>query len=348
MSINVVNSEKNPEIKVFTLVNSNGMQANLLNVGATLVSLLVPDKNNNLVDVVLGFDNFDYYFNNTCYFGATVGRNSSRVKNAKFSIDGIEYLLDKNEKNNNLHSGFNGYNQRIWEYELHEEDTSVKFSLYSPDGDQGFPGNFKISVTYRLTENNSIEITYNGISDKKTVANMTNHSYFNLNGHDSGTAMNHKLYINASKYVPVDNESIPLGNLAEVKNTPMDFTISKIIGKEIDYDFEQLKLTRGYDHGFVIDKTIKGIEKVATLSGDISDIIMEVYTDCSGIQFYAGNYLEDVKQPGKNNCHYSKRSGICLETGFSPDAINQSNFVSPILNANEIYNSKTIYKFCKK
>jgi len=345
LSISILDSEKNHEIKVFTLVNSNGMKAKLTNLGATIISLFVPDKNNNLVDVVLGFDNPENYFENPCSFGVTVGRNSSRIKEAKFSINGEEYFLDKNENNNNLHSGFNRYGARIWNYELNEEDNSVKFSLISPDGDQGFPGNFNVSVTYKLTEDNGIEIIYNGISDKDTVANMTNHSYFNLNGHDSGTAMNHKLCINAFKYIPVDNESIPLGYLAEVKDTPMDFTEFRTIGDDIDCNFEQLKLTRGYDHGFAIDKSVPGVEKIATLIGDISNITMEVYTDCVGVQFYAGNYIEDVPQIGKNNCIYKHRSGICLETAYFPDAINQPNFASPILKANEIYNTKTIYKF---
>jgi len=345
LSISIFNSKKNSDIKLFTLVNSNGMTAELTNLGATLTSLLVPTADKKLVDVVLGFDNPEDYFDNPCSFGVTVGRNSSRIKQAKFSIDGTEYFLDKNEKSNNLHSGFNRYGTRIWDYEIDETSLAVKFSLISPDGDQGFPGNFKISVTYKLTEDNSIEIIYNGVSDKKTIANMTNHSYFNLNGHNSGTAMNHKLWIKASSYIPVDDESIPLGRLDSVINTPMDFTEFRTIGDDIDCDFEQLKLTRGYDHGFAIDKSEHGIEKIATLVGDISNIIMEVYTDCLGVQFYAGNYIEDVPQIGKDNCLYKHRSGICLETAYFPDAINQPNFVSPILNANEVYNTKTIYKF---
>lgn len=344
MSISILDSKKHSNIKLFTLVNSNGMKAKLTNLGATITSLLIPN-NNNLVDVVLGFDNPEDYFENPCSFGVTVGRNSSRIKGAKFSIDGKEYLLDKNEKNNNLHSGFNRYGTRVWDYEINEENNSVKFSLVSPDGDQGFPGTFKVSVTYKLTEDNAIEIIYNGISDKKTIANMTNHSYFNLNGHNSGTAMNHKLCIKSSKYIPVDSESIPLGTLDSVFNTPMDFTQFRTIGDDIDCDFEQLKLTRGYDHGFAIDKSVSGVEKIATLVGNISNIAMEVYTDCLGVQFYAGNYIEDDKQTGKDNCFYRQRSGICLETAYFPDAINQPNFVSPILNANEVYNTKTIYKF---
>jgi len=331
--------------KLFTLTNSNGMTAKLTNLGAILVSLLVPDSKNNLIDVVLGFDNPEKYFKNNCYFGSTVGRNSNRIKNAKFSINGKEYLLDQNDRTNDLHSGFNGYNTKIWDYEVDEENTSIKFNIVSPDGDQGFPGTFKVSVTYKLTEDNSIEISYNGISDEDTIANMTNHSYFNLNGHDSGTAMNHKLLIKASKYVPVDNELIPLGRLDNVINTPMDFTNFKVIGKEIDSNFEQLKFTGGYDHSFAIDKSIQGIEKIATLVGDISNITMDVYTDCIGVQFYAGNFIEDVPQIGKNDYEYKKRSGICLETGYFPDAINQPNFVSPILKKGEVYNTKTIYKF---
>ena len=334
--------------KLFTLSNSNRMSVKITNYGALVVSIFVPDKNKKIRDVVLGFDNFDDYLVNHCYFGATIGRSGNRTHNASFYINGIEYQLDKNEGNNNLHSGFNGYNKRFWDYEINEENNSVKFNLFSPDGDQGFPGNFNVSVTYTLTDKNELKINYTGFSDKDTIANLTNHSYFNLDGDSFGTALKHSLWLNSTNFVVVDNESIPTGELMNVKNTPMDFTHSKVIGNEIEADFEQLKLTRGYDHSFVIDKKTSGIEKVAVLSGSESGINMEVYTDCLCVQFYAGNYINDVPQIGKNKHLYERRSAICLETGFVPDAINQKNFVSPILRANTKYNSETIYKFILK
>ena len=338
---------ENKNIKMFSITNSNNLTAKLTNFGALLVSLFVPDKNENLDDVVLGFDTLEKYFtNDICYFGSTVGRNSNRVKNASFKLNGITYNLDKNEREkNNLHSGFNPYNKRIWDYSVNENNNSVSFNLISLDGDQGFPGDFNITVTYTLTDNNELKIEYNGKSTKDTIANMTNHSYFNLAGHNNGTAMNQNLWINADKFVEVDNELIPTGKLIEVFNTPMDFTTSKKIGNEINSNFEQLNLTGGYDHCYVINKTQNGIEKIAILSDENSGRTMEIYTDAIGVQFYAGNFIENNKVIGKENCIYQNRSGICLETGFLPDSMNQENFVSPVLKAKEIYNTTTIYKF---
>lgn len=339
---------KNGDIaKVFTLTNSNNVTAKLTNFGAVLISLFVPDKNGNADDVVLGFDTLEkYYTNDICYFGSTVGRNSNRVKDAKFTLNGITYNLDKNERNkNNLHSGFNPYNERLWNYTVNEKNNFVEFSLLSPDGDQGFPGNFNISVTYTLTNENELKIEYKGKCDKDTVANMTNHSYFNLGGHNKGTAMNQTLYINSDKFLEVDNELIPTGNLIDVTNTPLDFRTPKKLSLDIDKDCEQLKFTGGFDHSFAINKTTSGIEKVAVLSDENSKRTMEVYTDCLGIQFYAGNFIENNTIIGKENCLYKNRSGICLETGFFPDSINQKKFVSPILKAGDTYNSTTIYKF---
>lgn len=337
------------DIKLFTITNSNGLIAKFSNFGAILISLFVPDKNGKLDDVVLGFDTLDKYFtNDICYFGSTIGRNSNRVKNASFFLNGITYNLDKNEKGkNNLHSGFNPYNKRVWNYTIHN-DNSVSFNLISPDGDQGFPGEFNITVTYILTNNNELKINYYGKSTKDTIANMTNHSYFNLSGHNNGTAMKQSLYINADKFVEVNDELIPTGNLVNVENTPMDFRKFKVIGSQIDFDFEQLHFTGGYDHCYVLNKKKAGIEKIAVLSDEKSGRTMEVYTDCVGVQFYAGNFIENNKIVGKDNCLYKNRSGICLETGFLPDSINNKNFPSPVLKENEIYNTTTIYKFIQQ
>lgn len=350
MSINITNfgkTDKNENVFLFAVKNKNGVTATFTNWGATIVSIVVPDKNNNMRDVVLGYDNLKDYFTNYCYFGATVGRNGNRIGNACFKINGITYTLDKNERNkNDLHSGFNGYQKRLWNYSINEEKNSVSFNILSPDMDQGFPGNFNVSVTYTLSDDNSIIINYNGISDKDTVANMTNHSYFNLNGHNSGSIINHDLQINSKKFAVVDDESIPTGELEDVKGTPLDFTSFRRIADDINDNFEQLKLTKGYDHSFLVDKKQNGIEKVATLKSEESGISMEVYTDCKAVQFYAGNYLDDVPQTGKGGYTYGFREGLCLETGFLPNSINEPNFASPILKAGETYNSTTIYKFC--
>lgn len=348
MSVKISNfGEQLENIKLFTLSNSNGLVAKVSNFGAILVSLFVPDKNGNLEDIVLGFDSVEKYSeNDICYFGSTIGRNCNRIKNACFELNGTTYYLDKNERGkNNLHSGFNPYNKRIWDYYVNEQENSVTFELISPDGDQGFPGEFNIKVTYSLTENNELKINYNGISNKDTVVNMTNHSYFNLSGHNKGSCLEHKLYINSNKFVSVDEELIPTGELVEVADTPMDFRVPKKIGKDINNNFEQLKFTGGYDHCFVINKTNNSIEKIAILLDECSGRTMEVYTDCIGVQFYAGNFIENNTIIGKENCLYKNRSGICLETGFFPDSINQKNFVSPMLKANTLYNTTTIYKF---
>ena len=333
--------------KLFTLTNSNNMKAKLTNFGAVLVSLFVPDKKGTLSDVVLGFDSLDKYStNHICYFGSTVGRNSNRVKDAKFTLDGITYNLDKNERNkNNLHSGFKPYNERLWDYTVNENDNSVSFNLISPDGDQGFPGEFHVSVTYTLTDDNELKIEYLGNSNKDTVANMTNHSYFNLAGHNSGTAMEQELSINSNQFIEIDNESVPTGKFINVENTPLDFRTCKKIEKDINSNFEQLKFTGGFDHSFVINKKTNGIEKAATLVDTSSGRKMDVYTDCVAVQFYAGNFIENNKVVGKDNCLYKNRSGICLETGFLPNSINQPNFTSPILKAGEKYKTTTIYKF---
>lgn len=334
-------------VRLFTISNSNGLTAKITNFGAVLVSLLVPDKNGKIDDVVLGFDTLEKYFNNdVCYFGSTVGRNSNRIKNANFVLNGVTYNLDKNERGkNDLHSGFRPYNNRLWDYSINEENNSVSFTLLSPDMDQGFPGEFNISVTYSLDNDNNLKIEYTGISSKDTIANMTNHSYFNLSGHNSGTAINQELYINANKYVEVDDELIPTGLLKDVENTPMDFRKPTKIGLRINDNFKQFEYTGGYDHSFVVNKSNPGIEKIAVLSDKQSGRTMEVYTDSVGVQFYSGNFIENNKILGKENCSYKNRCGICLETGFLPDSMNQPSFGSPVLKAGNTYNTTTIYKF---
>ncbi len=349
MSISISDFGKtvdNEPVSLFTIKNKNGITATFTNWGATIVSILVPNKDGKMIDVVLGFDNLKDYFINHCYFGATIGRNGNRVQNASFKINDVTYYLDKNERNkNDLHSGLNGYQKRLWDYSVDNKNNSVSFKLFSPDMDQGFPGNFNISVTYKLNEDNGIEISYNGISDKDTIANMTNHSYFNLNGHNSGSILNHYLQINSKKFAIIDEESIPTGVLADVKGTPLDFTNFRKIADDIDNGFEQLQLTKGYDHSFLVDKKTDGLEKVASLKCEESGISMDVYSDCVAVQFYAGNYIDEIPQVGKGNFTYGNRSGLCLETGFLPNSMNEPNFASPILKANEEYNSKTIYKF---
>lgn len=337
-------SPKGEEITLFTITNKNNVTATVMDFGAILVNLLVPDKNGEVKDLVLGFDNVEDYFENSGCFGSTIGRNSNRIANSEFGINGITYRLDKNESHNNLHSGFDGYHLRMWSAGV-QGGNAVKFSLMSPDLDQGFPGNFEVSVTYTLTDDNEVKIHYEGISDKDTVANLTNHSYFNLAGHNSGSVLDHTLWLNASRYTPISAGGIPTGEIANVKGTPMDFTEAKVIGDAIDADFEQLKLTAGYDHNYVIDREDDSVILVARLADNKSGRIMEIYTDCVGIQFYAGNFINTDKKVCKDNAVYKKRDAVALETQFFPNAVNEKNFPSCILKAKEKYDTTTIYKF---
>lgn len=337
-------SPKGEEVTLFSITNKNNVTATVMDFGAILVNLFVPDKNGEVKDLVLGFDNVEGYYKNPGYFGSTIGRNSNRIANSKFELNGVTYNVDKNEDPNNLHGGFNGYNARMWSAET-VGDNAVKFSLMSPDLDQGFPGNFEVSVTYTLTDDNEVNIHYEGVSDKDTVANLTNHSYFNLSGHNSGSMLDHSLWLKASNYTPVVAGAIPTGEIASVKGTPMDFTTAKVIGDDIEADFEQLKLTSGFDHNYVIDREDDSVILVAKVEDAKSGRAMEVYTDCVGIQFYAGNFINTDGDVCKDNTVYKKRDALALETQFFPNTVNEKSFPSCILKAGEKYDTTTIYKF---
>mgnify|MGYP000202549002 CR=1 FL=1 len=329
---------------IYTLVNGKGMALEVTDYGATMVSILAPDAKGRSKDVLLGYDDVQDYEQGTCYFGAIIGRNGNRIAGAAFELHGKTYQLAKNENNNNLHSGPDGYDYRLWNVE-EADDSAVTFVLMSPDGDQGFPGNFEVSVTYTLTDENAVEIHYEGSCDQDTVVNMTNHSYFNLAGHDAGSIENQTLVLKAEQFSPViDSASIPTGEHAPVQGTPMDFTSEKAIGAEIEADFEQLKLTGGYDHNFILDKAVEGsIELMAVASCKESGITMEAFTDLPCVQFYAGNFIAPVT--GKNGVFYDKRNGFCLESQYVPNAINQEGEEKPILEAGDTYDTTTVYKF---
>ena len=339
-------TEAGQEVSVYRLQNRAGSYIEVLDFGAILRAVVVPDKDGKMTDVVLGYDSVAGYENGTCFFGATIGRSGNRIAGGTFEINGVTYQMAQNENNNNLHSGPDGYEKRIWAVkEIREEENSVTFALNSPDQDQGFPGNFDIMVKYEMSEANEVIIHYMGSSDQDTVANLTNHSYFNPQGHDSGSNSDILLQIYADNYTPVaDSASIPTGEIAPVKGTPMDFTEEKPIGKDINADFEQLKFTGGYDHNYVLNGYEKGIERVvAKAYAPKTGIAMEVTTDLPGVQFYAANFVEN--EQGKNGAVYGKRSAFCLETQYYPDSINQKNFESPILEQGETYNTVTIYRF---
>lgn len=332
------------QTNLYTLCNQNGMEAVVTDFGAILVNLIVPDRNGVKKDLVLGYDTLAEYEENDCFFGAVIGRNANRIGGAAFTLDGVEYKLADNENGNNLHTDRDhGYHKVVWTAECLEAENAVRFSYVSPDGENGFPGNFKVSVTYTLTDDNAIEITYDGVSDKKTVINMTNHSYFNLDGHDAGNICDEKMTIYASYFAELAPGSIPTGRLIPVEGTPMDFRKPRRIGDEIDADWEQLSMAQGYDHNWALDTAFGKVEKIAQVEDEKSGRVMEVYTDLPGVQFYAGNCI--TPQTGKGGAHYGARQALCLETQYFPNSINIPEFRQPIFEAGERYHTTTIYKF---
>lgn len=332
------------EARLVTIANANGMTIEVTDYGATLVSAVVPARDGKCDDVVLGYADVTDYAKNGGYLGATIGRCGNRIAGAEFSINGVRYQIGKNENNNNLHSGPVGYDSLIWEMKTDDQNNTVEFFHHSPDMEQGFPGNFDITVTYTLTDQNEIQIAYRGKTDKDTIANLTNHSYFNLEGHESGDILGHILWIDADAITEADAQSIPTGNLRKVEGGPFDFRVPKPVGQDIGADNDQLKNGGGYDHNFVLN-TDGTMKKVASVTAPKSGRTMEVYTDCVGMQLYTGNFIEDT-QIGKDGKAYHRHSGLCLETQFFPDAIHHGNFKSPVLKAGEEYKTTTIYRFC--
>ena len=326
----------------YVLKNSKGMEAVVSDFGASLLKLYVPDKDGKTQDVVLGYETLEDYENGGDSLGATVGRVANRIGTGAFELNGKKYELTKNDNGENtLHGGIDFYNKRMWDVK-EEDDTHVVFALVSPDGDQGFPGEVKIEVSYTITEENELKIHYHAIPDQDTLLNMTNHSYFNLSGHASGTAWNAKVWIDADAFTETDAELIPTGTVVPVEGTPMDFRKEKVVEKEIGADYTPLKLAGGYDHNWVLNG--KGFRKAASAESEETGIKMEVYTDLPGIQFYSGNFLAGSK--GKEGAVYEKGYGICFETQYFPDAIHKENFESPITKAGEVYDTTTVYKFC--
>lgn len=330
------------KITLYAISNSKGMCAEVINYGAILVALKVPDKNGKIEDVVLGYEKLEGYYENPSFFGATVGPNANRIGNAAFELDGVKYVLDKNDGENNLHSHIEkGYHKVVWNAQ--EGDNSVTFTFEDVDGNLGFPGNRKFSVTYTLDEENKLTLHYHGISDKNTIINFTNHTYFNLTGHNSGRIEDHVLCLKASNYTPAVPGSIPTGEIAPVEGTPMDFTKPCRIGDRIDADFEQLTMAGGYDHNWVIDGWDGKVQLFAELSAPGTDRVMKAYTDLPGVQFYAGNFVQPAD--GKEGAAYGPRTGLCLETQFYPDTANKVNFPSAVFGPDREYDYTTIYEF---
>lgn len=334
--------QKGRKIDRYWIENRAGMKAGVINYGAILVNLYVPDAKGELADVVLGYDTVEPYFNNNCFMGATVGPNANRIGGAAFVLEGKRYQLEVNDGENNLHSSIAmGYHKRTWEAETGANH--VTFSLTDSDGSLGFPGNREVRVTYTLTEENELQIHYEANSDKNTIMNMTNHTYFNLGGHNKGSILEHVLKLKASAYTPVLPGAIPTGEIASVKGTPFDFTTAKAVGAEIEADCEQLKLTAGYDHNLVIDCADGTLREFATVTDPASGRAMKVYTTLPGVQFYAGNCI--TPQTGKEEAEYGVRCGLCLETQYYPDTANKPEFPSAVFGPDRRYDTTTIYKF---
>ncbi len=325
-------------VSLYTIENGN-IKAEISDLGATLVKLFVPDREGKIADVVLGFDRPEQYVESGTYFGATVGRNANRVGGASFCLNGESVELDKNDNGkNNLHSGFDPFKNRIWQV-LEWTESTITFGLTSPHGDQGFPGTAKIRVTYALEQGNCLRITYRAISDRDTVFNMTNHSYFNLAGHHKPEkAMEQVLTMPARFFTPADAESIPTGEKRDVAGTAMDFRTPKALGRDIDADEEPLRLQGGYDHNFEVFAN-----PCAILTDPDSGRTMAVTTDCPGVQLYCGNFLKG--EVGKDGVSYCRRGGMCLETQYYPNALNIPQWPQPVTPAGEKYESETCYLF---
>lgn len=328
----------------YTIENAKGMKVVLTDMGAAVVEIWVRDRERNLCDIALGYDDVKQYEKERTYFGAIVGRYANRIAGASFEVDGMQYHLDANDNENNLHSGVNGMARKVWDVESHEKEKIVFKCISKEDG---FPGTAVCRVTYEVTEENALKISYLGTCDETSPFNMTNHTYFNLNGHNAGTILSHELMIKANEYTPVvDSKAIPTGEISKVENTPFDFRESKQIGQDIEEDFEQLSFGQGYDHNFVLDRDSEDVEKIAVVYSPQSGVGMEVHTDCVGVQLYTGNFLNG--DLGKGGHKYERRAGLCLETQFFPNSINEANFLRPIVKKGQTYKTQTIYKFFVK
>jgi aldose 1-epimerase len=334
-------------ITLYTLTNSHHMEVRAMNYGAIVVSLRVPDRKAQVADIVLGHDTLAGYFDNSPHLGGLVGRYANRIANGSFTLDGVKYSLPKNNGPNTLHGGIKGFDQAVWQGAPLKGKIGVAFSYLSKDGEEGFPGNLKVKVTYALTEANELVIDYEATTDKPTVLNLSQHSYFNLAGEGTGDILNHEVMINADRFTPVDSTMIPTGELRPVKGTPLDFTTQTKVGARIDDNYEQLVLGKGYDHNFVINGKAEGLVLAARAYEPTSGRVIEISTDQPGVQFYTGNFL-DGTVTGKQGHVYKQRYGLCFETQHFPDSPNHPEFPSAVLRPGETFHSRTIWRFSAK
>ncbi len=349
-SVNVRDFGVTPQgdtVNQFTISNGNGMEVKIINYGGIITHLKVPDQNGKIEDVVLGFDDLESYLKGSPYFGAIVGRYGNRIAKGKFSLDGQEYSLVTNNGENHLHGGLKGFDKVVWDGEVVENEHDVKIKLHylSKDMEEGYPGNLDVTVTYTIKETNEIEIDYQATTDKATVVNITQHSYFNLTGNTKTDILDHEVMINADNLLPVDAGLIPTGEFLPVEGTPFDFNEMHQVGERIDEDHEQLKLGGGYDHCWVLNKSdVNALDWVVKMTEPVSGRVFELATTEPGIQFYSGNFLNG-SLTGKFGIAYEQRYGLCFEPEHFPDSPNQPDFPSVVLNPGEEYHTKTIWRF---
>jgi len=337
------------EVFQYTLKNAAGVEVRIINYGAIVTSIRVPDRDGRLADIVLGYDSLAGYLGDNAYLGAIVGRYGNRIGKGKFKIDEQEFQVTINDGTNHLHGGKIGFNKVLWDAKVGAStaEPALALTYVSLDGEEGYPGTVTLTVTYTLTNENELRIDYEGTTAKPTILNPTHHSYFNLTGNPEETILNHELTIDAAKFTPVDAGLIPTGELADVASTPFDFSKSEKIGLRINAPNEQLQFGRGYDHNWVLNNYDRAVHKVVTLYEPLSGRLMEVFTDQPGMQFYSGNFLNGTIR-GKNGALYQHRTGLCLEAQCFPDSPNKPNFPSVILRPGQIYHQRTIYKFSIK
>lgn len=332
---------------LYTMQNKNGMQVSVTNFGGTIVSIKVPDRNGAFADIVLGFDDCDGYRARKSFFGALVGRCCNRIAKGRFDLNGETYQLVTNDNGkNHLHGGLQGFDQKLWNAEISQinGNDALKLTYLSEDGEEHYPGNLSVSVQYLLTDDNVLDLSYSAVSDADTLCNLTNHTYFNLAGHDSGSVLSHQLKIAANSFHETDNESIPTGRVVPVAHTPMDFTEFHRVDERIDADFETLKSAGGYDHNWILTTPNGVMGQCAELYEETSGRHMTCETTLPGVQFYSGNSIDD-SIPGKGGCVYTPRCALCLETQFAPDSVHHPEWENPILRKGETYHSVTRYKF---
>src|SRR6187551_303377 len=336
------------EVTSYTLRNANGTEMSVINYGGIITSLKTADKQGQFADIVLGYDSLSSYLKSSPFFGALIGRYGNRIAKGKFKLDGTSYKLATNNNENHLHGGVKGFDKVYWNIEVLPDSASLKLTYTSADGEEGYPGNLSTEVVYTLTDADELKIDYKATTDKKTVVNLTQHTYFNLTGDANQDILNHQLQIDAPQLLPVDKTLIPTGELKPVANTPFDFNTSTTVGSRIAQDDEQLKFGKGYDHCWVLNTSDgKTLRKVAELYEPTSGRVLEVSTTEPGIQFYSGNFL-DGTLIGKGGVAYKHRSGLCLETQHYPDSPNKPSFPSVVLNPGETYSTTTVYTFSTK